>query len=384
MASHVPFLMLVGALLVACAGPPASGTSSAPRAAATAPAAPSGSAPDYATPFWQELAAAARAEGTLVLSSSPTQATRQNLPRAFKERFGVDVEYLGGRSAELVTRVENERAAGMYTIDVHLGGGDSIAGMYQNGWLAPVRPHLAAPEVLDPTVWRGGRLPFLDPDDSYLLELEGSVAPLGAFNTQLVSANEVQTFDDLLNPKWKGKLTIEEATVAGSGQNRAIYIYAYKGEEYFKRLFVDQQPTFSRDARQMADWLARGTYPLSLALNANDLEPLERDGLPVELLGTLDGPGYVVGGFSVLGLYSNAPHPNAARLFLNWIASPEGLRVHAEAEQQAPSRKDVPAPWLRDFQIPKDGVNYMHLYNYQYVTEQKPAILRRFREILGS
>ena len=80
-----------------------------------------------------------------MLSSSPTQATRQNLPRAFKERFGVDLEYLGGRSAKLVTRVENERAAGMYTLDVHLGGGDTVVGMYQNGWLAPVRPQLGAP-----------------------------------------------------------------------------------------------------------------------------------------------------------------------------------------------------------------------------------------------
>jgi ABC-type Fe3+ transport system substrate-binding protein len=376
--------MLVGALLVACGGPAASGTSSAPRAGAAAPATTSGSATDYATPFWQELAAAARAEGKLVLSSSTTPATRQNLPRAFKERFGVDVEYLGGRSAELVARVEKEREVGLYTLDVHLGGGDTIVGMYQNGWLAPVRPQLGAPEVVDPTVWRGGRLPFHDPDDSYLLDLESSVAALGAYNTELVSANEIQTFDDLLNPKWKGKLSIEDAIIAGSGQNRAVYIYAYKGEEYFKRLFVDQQPTFSRDLRQMQDWLARGTYPLTLALNASDLEPMERDGLPVALLGTLDGPGYVVGGFSVLGLYSHAPHPNAARLFLNWIASPEGLRVHAEAEQQAPSRKDVPAPWLRDFQIPKEGVDYMNLYDYKYITEQKPAILQRFREILGS
>src|SRR5262245_726007 len=178
MARHGLLLMLVGALLVACGSPAASSTSSAPRAGGAAPAATSGSATMYDTPFWQELAAAARAEGTLVLSSSPTPATRQNLPRAFKERFGVDVEYLGGRSAELVTRVENERAVGLYTLDVHLGGGDTIVGMYQNGWLAPVRPQLGAPEVVDPTVWCGGRLPFRDPDDSYLLDLESSVASL--------------------------------------------------------------------------------------------------------------------------------------------------------------------------------------------------------------
>ncbi len=133
----------------------------------------------------------------------------------------------------------------------------------------------------------------------------------------------------------------------------------------------------------MEDWLARGTYPVTLGLNVNDVEPMEQDGLPVKLLGTLDATGYVTGGFSVLGLFNNAPHPNSARLFVNWITSPEGQQVHADAEKQAPMRRDVPAPWLRDHQIPKDGVTYMRLYDYQYVTEQKPAILRRFREILG-
>jgi iron(III) transport system substrate-binding protein len=134
----------------------------------------------------------------------------------------------------------------------------------------------------------------------------------------------------------------------------------------------------------MEDWLARGTYPVSLGLNVNDVEPMERDHLPVKLLGTLDGVGYVTGGFSVLGLFTGAPHPNAAKLFVNWIASPEGQQVHADAEKQAPMRRDVPAPWLREHQIPKDGVNYLRLYDYQYVTEQKPAILRRFRELLGN
>jgi iron(III) transport system substrate-binding protein len=337
----------------------------------------------YDTPAWRDLAAAARQDGTLTLASGPTAATRQNLPRAFKERFGVDIEYLGGRSSDLANRLENERAAGVYSMDTIIGGGDSVIRMYQNGWFEPIRP-LLLPPVADPTGWRNDRLPFLDPDDSYLMELEGSVTGVVAVNTDLVTEGEIKTFDDLLNPKWRGKISIEDPQTAGSGQNRAIYVYALKGDDFFKRLYVDQQPTFSRETRQMEDWLARGTYPVSLGLNVNDVEPMERDHLPVKLLGTLDGVGYVTGGFSVLGLFTGAPHPNAAKLFVNWIASPEGQQVHADAEKQAPMRRDVPAPWLRDHQIPKDGVNYLRLYDYQYVTEQKPAILRRFREFLGN
>jgi ABC-type Fe3+ transport system substrate-binding protein len=373
------------AAIVACtpgAAPAApSGSSIAPATAAE----PSAAAPAtaYDSPTWRELIAAARQEGKLVLASGPTAATRQNLPRAFKERFGVEIEYLGGRSSDLANRLENERAAGVYSVDAIIGGGDTVIRMYQSGWFDPIRP-LLLPEPADPVGWRNGRLPFLDPEDSYLLELEGSVTGVVAINSQIVSDGEIRTFDDLLNPKWRGKISAEDPQTAGSGQNRAIYIYALKGDDYFQRLYVGQQPAFSRDTRQIGDWLARGTYPITLGLNVNDVEPMEQDGLPVKLLGTLDGTGYVTGGFSVLGLFDGAPHPNAARLFVNWITSPEGQQVHADAEKQGPMRRDVPAPWLRDHQIPKEGVNYLRLYDYQYVTEQKPAILRRFRELLGS
>jgi iron(III) transport system substrate-binding protein len=381
--------VLLGALALVLAGcsaaspAPASPRAPAP-APATAPSAPTAAqAAPYDTPLWRELAEAARKEGRLILASGPSPETRLRLPAAFKERFGVEIEYLGGRSSDLANRLQNERAAGLYTIDAIIGGGDTIIRMYQEGWFDPIRPLLVAPEVTDPSVWRGNRLPFLDPEERFLLELEGSVTGVVAVNTQVVREGEIRSLDDLLDPKWRGKISVEDPTTAGSGQNRAVYLYVLKGEEYFKRLYVDQQPAMSRDTRQIGDWLARGTYPITLGLNVNDIEPMERDGLPVKLLGTLDGPGYVTGGFSVLGIFNNAPHPNAAKLFANWITSPEGQRVHAEAENQAPLRKDVPHPWVREHQVPKEGINYLRLYDYHYVTEQKPAILRRFREILG-
>jgi iron(III) transport system substrate-binding protein len=384
--NHVAALLSVGLLILAACAPAAAPVAPSAGGAAVQPATRQPAPPAaiaYDSPAWRELIAAARQEGKLVLASGPTPAMRQNLPRAFKERFGVEIEYLGGRSSDLANRLENERAAGVYSIDAIIGGGDTVIRMYQGGWFDPIRP-LLLPEPADPAGWRNGRLPFLDPEDSFMLELEGSVTGVVAINSDLVNEAEIRTFDDLLNPKWRGKISAEDPQTAGSGQNRAIYVYALKGDEYFQRLYVGQQPAFSRDTRQIGDWLARGTYPITLGLNVNDLEPMEQDGLPVKLLGTLDSTGYVTGGFSVLGLFSGAPHPNAARLFVNWITSPEGQQVHADAEKQAPMRRDVPAPWLRDHQIPKEGVNYLRLYDYHYVTEQKPAILRRFRELLGS
>src|SRR5215208_4926359 len=95
------------ALLVSCGpAPSASAPPAAPaKPAPTAPAAPAETAPRdaYDTPVWRELIEAARREGKLVLASGPTPATRQNLPRAFKDRFGIEIEYLGGRSSDLQT-----------------------------------------------------------------------------------------------------------------------------------------------------------------------------------------------------------------------------------------------------------------------------------------
>src|SRR5918912_1020292 len=76
--------------------------------------------------------AAARQEGKLVLASSPNPDTRVQLPQAFKERFGVEIEYLGGRSSDLQTRLGSERASGVYSVDVIIGGGDTVTAMYND------------------------------------------------------------------------------------------------------------------------------------------------------------------------------------------------------------------------------------------------------------
>jgi ABC-type Fe3+ transport system substrate-binding protein len=377
---------------VACAAPaPAPGASSKP-AAGSAPVAtspPARQAPTaaprgvYDDPAWQELIAAARQEGKLVLASGPNPDTRVRLPAAFKERFGVEIEYLGGRSSDLQTRLASERASGVYTVDLIIGGGDTVTAMYNDGWFAPIRPQLVVPEVRDPSVFRNNRYPFLDPQDAYMFGLEADVTGHWIVNPQVVADQDLQKLDDLLDPKWRGKISIEDPVTAGQGQNNAVYLYVLKGDDFFKRLYSDQQPGVSRDDRQMQDWLARGQYPITYGLSPRDVDDMTEQGLPAKLLGVLDGTGAIVGGFGVLAQFSNPPHPNAAKLFVNWIASPEGAALHAQAEGQVSLRKDVDQPWVKEAQIPKEGVSYLDLYDYKYITEQKPAILRRIREIMG-
>ena len=83
-------------------------------------------------------------------------------------------------------------------------------------------------------------------------------------------------------------------------------------------------------------------------------------------------------------MFNNAPHPNAARLFVNWIASKEGLEVYSRARGGVPTRKDInAAAYLPAAVIPQEGVDYFDSYNWDFVLNTKEKIRLRMKELLG-
>lgn len=372
---HVALVLLTAAC--AAAGPVSSGPGTGD--------APQGAEPPQQDPIWAEMAEAARREGKLVLAGNPSPEVRERIPEAFRERFGVEIEYLVARGSELQARLESERAAGLYTIDVMISGTPSEYRMHQQGLLAPIRPLLVAPDALELSVWRNNRLPFVDPDQQYMFQLQSGVGGAVYINPQAVNESEIRSWDDLLDPKWRGKISHEDPTVTGQGQGNGVYVYLWKGEEFFRRLYVDQQPVFSRDDRQMVDWLVRGVYPISTGLNPDDIGPVVREGLPARSLGLLDGQGWLASGGTTMVLLRNAPHPNAAKLFINWVASRAGSQLYAELEEDIPMRKDIDTPWTAawPWQVPREAVKYIDADDSVHQTQVVPGVVARMREILG-
>ena len=79
----------------------------------------------------------------------------------------------------------------------------------------------------------------------------------------------------------------------------------------------------------------------------------------------------------MFAVFDKPPHPNAAKLFAKLgLVSPEAC-VDFASRSCKRHAQDVPAPWVHDYQVPRDGVNYYRFYEYSFVTEQKPTILRR-------
>lgn len=332
-----------------------------------------------------KLVAAAQREGKVVILAPPDTQVRQALPAAFKARYGVAIDYLGGRSSESAGKMRAERDAGVYTVDVALAGIQTMATIfYREKMLVPLRPLLIDPDVVDPTKWKTGKLWFMDPEEQYILRLFNTAGANFYVNTQFARPADFHLARDLLDPKWKGKISMHDPTVPGTGSNQAARFYVQFGEDYVKRLYVDQQPGIARDRRQITDWLARGRYPISIDAERDEVERLKKDGLPVDAVYNLpDMPGTLSAGVGEVAVMDHAPHPNAAQLFANWIASKEGLEVYARARDESPTRNDTDERnFLQPEIIPRPEVKYFDTFDWQFTLSTKEAVRLRMKELM--
>jgi iron(III) transport system substrate-binding protein len=335
---------------------------------------------------WNQMVAAARKEGRVVVATSPDAVMRQEVIPRFKARFGVDVEYLAGSSSQLASRLRIERQAGAFTIDVMLAGIQTVAMiLYPEKMLDPLKPALILPEVVEPSKWKSGKLWFVDPEEKYVLRAFSRIGNLMDIHTDYVKPSELRSIRDLLNPKWKGKISTEDPTVLGTGSNQAARFYIQLGEEFVKRLYVDQKPLFTRDRRQIIDWLARGTAPISFSARTEDVEKMRQEGFPiVEIFDLPDFPGTLGASPWLVTLMNRAPNPNAARLFVNWIVSKEGLDIYSRARTNPTLRADLDESFLPPQTIPRPGVKYFDSADWEFTTTGKEKIRLKIQELLKS
>lgn len=332
---------------------------------------------------WNETLAAAKKEGKVVVANSPDPVMREIVAR-FKARFGITVEHLAGRATELAARLRAERHAGVYTVDVFLGGIQTIATiLHREKMLDPLKPALILPDVVAPSGWKKGKVWFVDPEEQYVARPFSTITGLLHINTNAVSAGDLRLARDLLNPKWKGKISTEDPTLPGSGSNTAARLYLQLGEEFVKKLYIEQKPVVTRERRQLTDWLARGTYPIAFGAQSSDVEKMQKDGFPVkEIYGFPDLPGALSGSPWLPTLMNSAPHSNAARLFVNWILTREALEIYARGEGRATMRTDGDESFLSPEVIPRPGTQYFDTFDWEWTVTGKEKIRLRMKELL--
>ena len=169
----------------------------------------------------------------------------------------------------------------------------------------------------------------------------------------------------------------------GTGSNTAAQLYVQVGEAFVKRLYIDQKPIISRDKRQMEDWLIRGTCPIAFGARGEEVERLQKDGFPIADAPPLpDAPASVSAASGLLALVDRAPHPNAARVFINWLASREGLEVFSPSQLHATTRNDVDESFLPPSVIPRPSVQYFDAYDWDFTLTKKESVRLWLKDLM--
>ncbi len=154
----------------------------------------------------------------------------------------------------------------------------------------------------------------------------------------------------------------------GRGIRGSFTINSELGPSFIRKLFGEMDATLFRDFRQGPDWLATGKYAICFFC---DVDVLKRQGLPVDTFGpkVFKEGGGLVQQFGTLALMNRAPHPNAAKVFINWLLSRSGQI----ALQRRTMNAESPADSLR-IDIPKEEVPYdnRRLEGIKYLDTGKP------------
>src|SRR3954452_20542282 len=210
--------------------------------------------------IWDETLAAARKEGKVVVVGSPDPVFRNEIIPTFRSKFGIEIEAIFGSSGPLAERARMERASGIRYLDVFMPGpSTAMYNLEAEHLLDPIKPLLLLPEVADHSKWKLGQPHFIDAGKQNVLMLFRNVESFLFVNEAYVKPGELKTLDDLLNPKWAGKIETQDPLGSGTASDLSAYFYTEKGPDFVRKLFVDQKPVIREDRRQLMDSLARGT-----------------------------------------------------------------------------------------------------------------------------
>ena len=310
---------------------------------------------------WDNLVAAAEKEGQLVVYTGGV-ASAAKIEEVFQKAYPkIKVISVAGRGSQLGPRIIAERRAGKYLADVYIGGkGTPSATLYPGKVLAPIQPLFVLPEVLDQSKWFQGKHKYVDPEEKYIFAFVGSGGGVEInYNTALVNPKEFKSYWDLLNPKWKGKIVATDPRLPGSGTTTLFFYYHSKlGPEFMRRLYGEMEVTLTRDYRQPVDWLATGKFAICVPCYNGEVEKAIKQGLPLGEMLNLQEGGTLSAGGGTLTFIDGAPHPNAAKLFVNWLLSREG-QIQFQARDGSDSRRiDIPKQNVMQQNRRLDGVEY--------------------------
>ena len=270
------------------------------------------------TADWDKVIAAAKREGSVVVYSAYVSPdTHDAIAKAFDKKYGIKIDLLSARGGEIRERARTEHVAGRFLADVS----HNAMTLMETIWREEKNliPHGGVPaagrvradfKARVTELW----VPIFTINYGFLV------------NTRLVKAGEEpKSWADLLDPKWKGRILSDETRASGGGRVMFHMTYDKFGREFHEKL-AQQNLVFARDYRESTRRVARGEYPIYIPLILSDMPNLK--GLPVSYVIPAEGVSY---GSYAAAVFKNPPHPNAARLLVDFYLSDEVQTIYAKS-----------------------------------------------------
>jgi iron(III) transport system substrate-binding protein len=327
---------------------------------------------------WSQRREAAKKEGKVVLAIPPSAELRKALETAMKQKFGIELEPVLGSSNKINKRVADEYKAGVRYFDVIISTWDNLDyTLLPMGAVEPLESYWILPEVKDPKQWFAGHV-WTDKTKRFAYAPQGYMLDNIWYNSSQVKEEEVRTYDDLLNAKWKGKIGMWDPREGGAAAGKWAYLWQIKGENYLKKL-AEQVSLISTDRRLVADALARAKVIITIGPTYYSFVSFVNAGLPVKPFPPFKEGTYVSVGNGGPVAIKNPPHPNAARVLINWMLSREGQEIYSKAHGQATRRNDVDTKWMNEIGVraAKDYISVEEFHKYENQSEDKILKIRR-------
>jgi ABC-type Fe3+ transport system substrate-binding protein len=352
-----------------------------------------GLAPSYAQTTaakerWDKALAAARKEGSVVVFGPGGQYIRDAITQGFKKAYpDIGLEYFGGRELDHGLKITAERNGGIFNADVAVSGVSlAHAHLIPNKAVEPLEQALMLPEVTDLSKWRDNKIEYSDSQRRFNIAFLGQVSPVLIYDPRAVKPEEVDEYNKLLDPKWKGRIIINDPTPPGPGHAFFRWLWRVIGPEkagdYIRRLRA-QAGTVDRDFRRQVEWVAHGRYAISLSPGDQQVQGALNAGIKIGVVGEFHDIGsWLTSSAGNVSLMNRAPHPNAAAVFINWLLTRETQTAYSRALNTVSRRLDVPTDHVPDYVVPKAGKKYWRSYTDD-VTRRTDEEEKLIKELFG-
>ncbi len=305
----------------------------------------------------------------------------------FSKKFGIEVQETVSRPSSILARIRTEQKNGQFVWDAWMGGTSNMVNEAAPAkLLEPIESYLVVPEVKDPSNWRHPDYIFGDAGHTafaFVTKLEFFLVR----NTSIVPELKIKAWDDFLNPKLKGKISIRDISVPNAGLFPLATAYGLKGPDFVRKFFKDQDIKVFDNPQQLDSSVMRGSQAVAIGTAEETVTRCHTDGgcKNIELMREFGSA--ISTGISVP---KNPPHPEASKLWINWLLSREGQQqwVTSWAKYNyggaVSMRKDVPpAPgheaFLPDFEHPERYV----FVSSEKGSEEVDAAIKLFKDAMG-